>query len=216
MNDNSSNIFVKLSTIPPNQIVQYVGIFVLIMFVSKIVNISSNTVYFALIALIVLYVIHAKYEVKKPSVQLAIEPTVATQSDIKSFLSETNNYYYANKVAYADFVENLDNFFRMYNQFVRTDLIYPMENAQIAIEYARTAQNHFSSLIYSLEPSNCGTHKFHLHVSKLDSLLNKYIKKILLICNKSTTRPSDFFDRKAPKPRNYADVGVPATTFDFF
>ena len=219
MNNDSSNIFVSLSSIPRDQMAFYLLLFLAVMCVSKISTLSTNTFCFMIVAIGLICVMYQrdliKNETNTPS--LSVRPSVATQPDIIQFLSETNNYYYANDVVYKTFVSDLDNFMRIYNQFIRTDLIYPIENAEIAFEHARNAQNNFNSLIYSLEPSNCQTHQFHLDQSRLNSLLNKYIKRILTICSRKIRRPTDFFDRRAPKARNYADhIGSKPTTFDFF
>lgn len=148
----------------------------------------------------------------------SVPKEITKYPDLDKFVHDIRNYFYLNKTDFYGVVNNITNFIKIYEDVMFNRLIYCTQNIEIAVGTARNAQNHFHSIINSLESDKLDIQKFNTMDNKLKIIMNGYIEKLHNRCDKTISDKIDnkdsYFTNDAPKPRNYYS-NTPAQ-FDFY
>lgn len=215
-----------------NSFTKYIIVFVVIVILARMIDLTFNIVIWGLIGIGIGYYLYTRPEVKTEEFKQVPQITNKFKSypDIVDFLYSINTYYSFNPNAYEAMILSLNSFFDLHNQIMTNQMIYCKANAEVAIEFARQAQNNLQSMIYVLDPVRIANMKFHVKLSEFEQILNSYIKKMVDKCSKVSDPDPDPIRLQVPKPFNYDDVHRPKdsargatasinskqTTFEFY
>jgi hypothetical protein len=210
LNINSSSAFV------------YIVILIAFVFIARYFHITLSTVFFIIIALVVIYVLYWHEQQKITTVadvnkvkSEAIRPSIVGSyipqyPDFVEFLYGIRNFYDVNSNAYDDMVNDIDNFLKLYQQITNDKMIYCTQNLEVAVGFSRNALNHLHSMIFKLNTDNLVTEKYHVALASLQELFQQYIGTMASICNSKFTSKelyngSSYYQLKGPHPENYYD-----------
>lgn len=141
--------------------------------------------------------------------------------DLIDILYTTRDFHYINPTAYNKIIYDLDNFIQLYEQIMFNEMVYSVQNTEVAIDFARSALNNFHSLIYNLDVSKRLTAKYHKALKQLHLILNAYMINIIEKSNekfnvKQINYTSKFYDRHGPRPFNYFSNKIAENRFEMF
>lgn len=208
--DNKSTIFL------------YALIIIIALFISRFFKITISTIFFLIIAIIVICYINnkkseASYNKKNEIVHRlnSIIPkphNINNYPDFINFIYKIRNYHRYNSNAFVGIVQNIDKFILIYEKIMHNPTIYCGLDLLTAIDFARTAINNLQSMIYSIPTNKQSTNQLHIDLKKFDILLNNYVYILKTECNNNTTGAIPNF---GPKPFNYYDNSK-FNQFDFY
>ena len=149
--------------------------------------------------------------------------------DLVDFLFSIKDFYYINPNAFFNIVQNIDNFIQLYDEIINDQLIYCVQNLEVAIGFSRDAQNNLQSIIYNLDVSKKMTKKFHQSLKEFHLIMRQYVSRIINKCN-NKFNPDDinnasmYYHEYGPHAINYfsqetSDIYSKypkATTFSFY
>lgn len=137
-----------------------------------------------------------------------IKPTplnIKEHPKIVDFFYSIRELYFVNPSVFYALINNVDQFFKLYNQMMNNEMLYCSQNYQVAETFYRNALNNYHSLIYQLDLGV--TAKFHDGMGKLHFLLYQYLVKLAQKCNSQTdiNVNTSFIDMGSTKAANYFD-----------
>lgn len=222
LHEYDTNTSTILGRIDNKNIVIFIVIFVILMFVSKFFEIGLSIIFFMIIAAIVSYVVYSRNQIidisTEEDLKIKLElinprPTrLDNHPPLIDFLFSIKDFYYINPTAFYNVVQNIDNFIQLYDEIINDQLIYCVQNLQVAIEFSRTAQNNLQSIIYNLDVDKRLTKKFHQSLKEFHLIMRQYISRMIARCN-SHFNPADinnssmWYQEYGPHAANYYSMG---------
>lgn len=211
------NISTKLAEISNREIVIYILILVGFIFISRLFNLSLSTIFFIVIALVIIYIYYSKQRLEHPSIETDLNTKIKliipepkrlspNYPDLVNFLYDVKSYYFLNMDAFYSLISNVDNFIQLYEEIMQDRMVYCVENLEVSVNFARSAQNDLQSIIYGLSSSSERTNRFHSRLAKFQSIMNTYITRLGTKCNRNFSQKnnqSKFYQLDGPKPFNY-------------
>jgi hypothetical protein len=229
-NAYNQNITTGLDQIPGKQIALWVVILVVFIFISRLFNLTISTIFFIGLALVIIYLLYSKSitnhippaESEKLKLDL-IRPHPkrlnSNYPDLIDFLYSIRSYYYLNPDDFYSIINNLDDFVQLYEEIMKDDMKYCVQNLEVAVGFSRLAENHLQSMIYSLSSSRKITKRFHQQLDKFRSIMNSYITRMANKCNKNFSdknNQSAYYQLEGPKPSNYFSQKEGSKQFEFY
>jgi hypothetical protein len=225
------NFAVKLGKIDNKSLVMYIVIIIIALFLAKMLEISLSIIFFLLLALLICYIIYSKKKISE--VELSEENKIKNDlinpkpkkfvkyPDIVDFFYSIREFYNINPSAFFGMVNDTDNFLSLYESIMKNKMIYCKQNIEVAVDFIRSAQNHFHSMIYNLATDKILTEKFHQAMKEYHKLMYQYINRIIDQCNNQFNRnqinnSSGFYDQYGPKPFNYFAHDEANSRFEFY
>jgi len=206
------NMSTKLETIPNKEIVTYILILIVCIFISRVFSLNINTIFFIIIACVIIYIYYSKSRINNPSIASDLNTKIklitpmpkrltGQYPDLVNFLYEIRSYYFLNPDAFYSLINNIDNFIQLYEEIMQNRMLYCVENVEVAVDFARSAQNDLHSMIYSLKSNSCLTKRFHQELSEFQSIINNYVTQIATKCNRKFSQKNN--ELGGPKPFNH-------------
>ena len=198
---------------------------------ARFVTIKLSHIFFITLALTICYLIYSKKNLDKDSESDQIElkrnliipvpNRLDNYPDLIDILYTTRDFHYINPPAYNKIVYDLDNFIQLYEQIMKNKMVYPVDNTEVAIDFARSVLNNFHSLIYNLSVSKKMTEKYHKSIKQLHLILNSYMIEIIDKSNeqfdvKNINYNSKFYNRHGPRGFNYYSNKIAEDRFEIF
>lgn len=222
LHEYDTNTSTILGRIDNKNIMIFIVIFVILMFVSKFFEIGLSIIFFIVIAAIVSYVVYSRNQIIDISTEedlkiklelISPRPTrLDNHPPLIDFLFSIKDFYYINPTAFYNVIQNIDNFIQLYDEIINDQLIYCVQNLQVAIEFSRTAQNNLQSIIYNLDVDKRLTKKFHQSLKEFHLIMRQYISNMIARCN-SHFNPTDinnssmWYQEYGPHAANYYSMG---------
>jgi hypothetical protein len=185
-------------------------IFLTIVVLSKVIDITFNIFVWMIIGSVVIWILYySKNKLVPPEIEKMKTISRFTGSkkldnypDMISFLYDVRYYNCLNPVAFNEMISSIETFFQLYDEIMYYDMLYCVQNIEVAVDYGRLALNNFQSMIYGLSADKLSTKKFHSELSRLEIILNKYINDMTKKCGANFNND--------PKAFNYASMNSPS------
>jgi hypothetical protein len=152
-------------------------------------NIELNIVYGTMIGLLVIYLYYTTQVrneenlniLSKQKEDLLFPKPIKTiefnHKDMINFLFSIQDFYQNNPQAYEDMIENIDQFFVLYNEIIINPEL-ANQNYQNLVDLKRSILNSLQSIIINLLPNVQRDNKLQESVVVLNNILNKYLSDI--------------------------------------
>lgn len=239
LREYDTNTSTILGRIDNKNIVIFIIIFVIFLFFARFFEISLTIIFFIIIAIIVSYLVYSKNQINDISTEEDLKiklelinprpKRIDNYPPLVDFLFSIKDFYYINPTAFYNVVQNIDNFIQLYDEIINDQLIYCVQNLQVAIEFSRNAQNNLQSIIYNLDVDKRMTKKFHQSLKEFHLIMRQYVVRMISKCN-SHFNPNDinnstlYYQEYGPHAINYYSMGTydqyskdrKATTFSFY
>lgn len=167
-------------------------IFVSILLIFSNLDIKLNILYGTLIALIFAMYIYRNHKrtstekneliIKKMKSLLPL-PKKIHDNDVQNFLFSIQDFYQYNPQVYEDFIEELDNFFMIYDQVIINQQLSGI-NYNLLEDKRRLLCSILESIIYNIPPNLIYEKKLQNAVSVLDFILEEYTNTVKQIFKK--------------------------------
>jgi hypothetical protein len=212
-----------------NFIFIYCVIFVIILAIFIKLQIGLNIIFGCVIAYIIIKLLNNKNETKiKENIDIEnlktsmITPTpilLKEYSDIINFLFSMQDYYKYNPQVYENIIDNLDNFFHLYQEVNKLNNLAGI-NYKLMNDLKLDTINLLQSLIYNLPEDNAYIIKLNNSFEILNGILSKYLFDIYII-NKNNILNNGFnintviINHNEPKPSTLYEKTY-GQNYDFF
>ena len=226
----NQSIIPVLEQISSRDLAVYSIILLFFIFISRFFNLNISTIFFIILALVIIYLMYAKSIIQKVPLSDSLKLKLdlirprpkrlhAGYADLINFLHEIRSYYYLNPDDFYSIINNIDNFIQLHEEIMLDKMDYCVQNVEVANQFARLAQNHLQAIIYGLNPSQKRTNRFHVRLREFQQMMNNYIAQIANKCNKNfvhKNNQSAFYQLEGPKPVNYFAQNEGAKQFEFY
>jgi len=239
LREYDTNTSTILGRIDNKNIIIFIIIFIFFLFISQFFDIGLTIIFFIIIAALVSYILYSKNQINdistEENLKIKLEfinprpRRIDNHPPLIDFLFSIKDFYYINPTAFYNIVQNVDNFMQLYDEIINDQLIYCVQNLQVAIEFSRNAQNNLQSIIYNLDVDKRMTKKFHQSLKEFHLIMRQYVARMIARCNShfnssDINNSSMYYQEYGPHAANYYSRGTndpyskdrKETTFSFY
>jgi len=226
-----NNITTQLGQINNQSLMLYLVIFVILLFVAKLFQISLSIIFFLAVAFLICYIIYSKRKLDKvvKQQQLKIKQELiiprpknfGSYPDVIDFFYSIKEFYNVNPNAYHEAIKDMDKFFYLYEEIMQNKMLYYKQNVDVAVGFARDALNQLQSIIYNLDVDKTLTNKYHESLKEFHLIIYQYINRIIKKANErfnpaEINTTSEYYQQYGPRPFNYFNDRDNKPQFEFY
>lgn len=180
----------SVSIMDNKTIFYYVVVFISIMYLFNFFEIKLNILFGFIVSCIVLYVLYKHYrnnQEEENKIYAYEKELIYPKSDkivkydkISEFLFTIQDFYIINPQAYAEFIQNIENFLTMYEDIKdNKPSVYLMY--QNLLDTRRKILNSLQSLTYNFPENKEYLKKLDTSLNNFDEIINVYVEEIRII-----------------------------------